>query len=352
MARSSIEIREIEGVDRWRAVLYGRAMPIDKNPPEWGVDPKFEDTAYRGRAVIDTEPLTNEYPPLSFDGRWAMLHIITGDARVVFEPDREVSSPQRIAEAFLAFARRGKLLEVTWSEGFVVIARWDGFRVRPGRGSDRGWTMKFKVLGYEQPREPEPREALHAGALASEMRRHASKIDKALSEYPPGMAPSFLDRVKESFGSAREGFSRVRQSMAAVGNLARAPAQMLGEITNLAESARNSLREARDQFDETAYEYQVQSQRYENIMRARAWKSSVAGPTDQAMDSLTALIRFAESLMVRPSKYIACKPGDSLARIAMRELGSYDSWTVIANANGIAGDRVPAGVSRLLIPEV
>lgn len=352
MARNSIEIKEIEGNERWGAVLYGRALPHDKNPPEWGVDPKFEDTVYRGSSIVTTEPLANDYPPLSFEGRWAQLHTITGDGRVVFTPDRDVATPQQIGQGFVLFAQRQKTVEITWSEGFVVIARWDGVRIKPGRGSDRHWSLKFRVLGFQRPPVVDTEGVLDPRSLLASMRSKARKLDGALGTYPPGMAPGFFDGLKESFGVARQAMARVRQSIAAVGSLARAPADTLNEITAMAESARNTLREAKDQIDDTAYEYRMANMRVHTIMDARAWKTSVVEPSDGSLDDLSALIRYIETLLSKPARYVAVAPGESLARVAQREMGDFELWREIAKANGLSSDRVPAGVSQLIIPEV
>lgn len=353
--RGTIEIREIEGAERWSAVLYGRAMPLNNTPPQFGAMGRYEDTNYRGKPTIDTEPLGVGFPPLVFSGRWGILHIRTNRSRVVFTPDQDVSSPQSICQAFKKFALRMKVCEVSWSGGELLVVRWDQFLYTTARrGPDREWSMHFTVLGDKAP-QPQPLDdMLTAKTAATQLSKAAHSLDDALTGYPNGLAPNFLERIKESMGAARQKLANLRSKIQGIADLARAPADVLNNLSALAEDARNTLIFAADSYDQVALETQIALHRTENAFSAAKWKGAVKDSTDTAVGSLNALLDYVDSLQVAENTYVACNPGDNLSKIAITQYGAgkSDLWTVIADANGLSAQIVPDGVTTLLIPAV
>jgi hypothetical protein len=351
----SFEIIEIEGQERWRAVLYGRAVPRGEQPIEWGVDARAEDTFFHGLPEGRTEPLGIGFPDLVFNGEWKQMHILTGDARVELSPpSSKYRSPHELCDLFEEFAARQKVLEITWSGGLHRVARWASFRAQPGRGPDRRWTMSFKVLARAQGKVPRLPVRLTAGSSLASLKKAAKGIDDALGDLPDGLQPSFMDKIREGFGNARQALADVRKKLHDVGDLARAPADVLREMTMLAQSARDTLKEASEIYDDTAYEYQVSIANAETMLRARSWKTRVLDAADGAMDGILALLDYLASQDVTPKRWVSVAAGDSLVKLAVREYGpgNGDLWKSIADANGLVSQIAPAGVSRLVIPEV
>ena len=350
--RHTLTIREIEGTRRWAATLNGRGRPHKSEAPEFGVLPKSEVTAYRGNAENKVEPISLEYPELTFSGRWDLLHFMSGDTWFDLSVDHDQSTPQHVCDFFELFASRNKVVEVTWSSGITRIATWAGFTYKLGRNEERHWTMKFKVLARQRVEPQESASPLTSkGALAS-LQNGALSLDAMLNTYPPGLAPSFLDQLKEKFGAARAKLAEVRAKVAGVAELARAPADVLNEITMVGETARDTLVGAIDSFESTAYEYQVQVHRAENLQSLRAYRAKVEEATAIIFDALFAMLDFIDSLTTKPLRYVNVAPGQSLARLSLLEYGSPEFWQKIAAANNINGQTVPAGVSRLIVPEV
>jgi hypothetical protein len=351
----SFEIAEVEGQERWRLVLSGRAIPRADQPMEWGVDARAEDTFFHGLPDGRTEPLGVGFPDLALAGEWKQLHLLTGDARVTLSPaSSQFRTPQQVCDAVEEFCARQKVVEITWSGGLYRIARWASFRASVGRGPDRRWTMSFKVLARAPAKSPRLPVRLTGSSSLAALSKAAHGLDDALGDLPPGLEPSFLDRIKEGFGRARQSLADLRKKIHDVGDLARMPADVLREMTMLAQSARNTLKEASDVYDDTAYEYQVAIKDGKTMLRARSWKTKVLDAGDESMDALLALLGFLAARDVTPKRFVLVLPGDSLVKLAIREYGpgNGELWRAVADANGLVSQLVPAGVTRLLIPEV
>jgi hypothetical protein len=352
--KPSLELAEIEGHSRTRVVLYGRAVPRAEQPPEWGVEGRAEDAFFHGVADGRTEPLGLGYPDLVVRGEWKQLHLLTGDARVVVTPAATLSTPQALCDFFEELCARQKVLEVTWSGGAHRVCRWASFKWQPGRGPDRRWTMTFKVLGrgIRKPATKSPTPT--AKSTNATLRKGARSLDDALGDLPPGLEPSFVDRVREAFGKARQACADLRKQLHDVGDYARAPADVLRELTMTAQSARNTLKEAASVYEDVAYEYQVAVRDAKTMLQARAWKTRVLDASDESMEGVLMLLDALTPQLGAVQRFAAVMPGDSLVKLANREYGSGmgELWRTIADANGLVSQLVPAGVTRVLIPEV
>lgn len=356
MPANSWEIHEIEGADRWRATLFGRARPKKDESPQFGVQPRAEDSFNRGQSEGRTEPLGLSYPDLTIGGEWKIGFFLTGDARVTFKPtapSRTNKTPQEVCDFFEEFAARQKTVQVTMSSGVVRICRWESFLWEFTRGGDRKWKIAWKVLGRGQAKPFELASPLTARTSLANLQRAALGLDKLLADYPGRMNPGFLESIHETAAKGREVLARTRQLLGAAGDLARAPASVWNDLTTLCEAGRETMVAIRDQFDATALEYQVLYARTEDLAKAHGWRASVKEQVNGNLDALFALLEYLDGKRATAKKYIPCQPGDSLVRIAIAQYGSGagSSWRRLADANGITGQTVPTGVTRLLIPE-
>lgn len=348
--RTSWEIRERSGAQRFSAVLYGRALPLKETNPIFGVIPQAERTLDRGSQTKRTEAMGVDWEPLVIAGHWKLAFLRSGDARVSVTPSRSISTPQEICDFFEIFARRQKELEVIWSGGVSRICDWDGFSWSPSIGPDRRWTMKFVVLGAGD-RQPSVGDPPLTGktALASLSASHLG-FDRVLADLPEGFEPGFLDSLRSVTDGARLALARTRQAISRAGDLARAPADALRDINSLAEQARGTLLSVHEAFEEVAYEYQVQTSRSEDLLKTRRWQSDLRSATDVNVDAILALLDAIDARLRSVDRYVSVLPGDSLVRLAQRVLGNGADWRKIADANGITGQTVPTGVTQVVIP--
>lgn len=349
---TSWEIRERTGATRMAAVLYGRALPLKDQSLLFGVQPKAERTLDRGARTKRTEALGVDWEPLVLTGHWKINFLRTGDARVDVTPRRAIETPQQLCDFFEAFASRQKEVDVIWSGGVARICDWDGFTYSPTIGPDRHWTMRFVVLGRgERPEVVTDTQITTRTSLADLTSAHMS-LDRALADIPDGLNPSFIDRLRETTDSARLALARTRQTLHRLGDLARAPADALRDLNNVAEAARDTLLEIGTVFEETAYEYQVQLSRSESLLQTRRWQSDVRRSADDGIDGVLAILDAIDARTRTADRYVPVSPGESLVRVAQRVYGaaSSGSWRTIADANGITGQLVPTGVTQLVIP--
>lgn len=349
-------IEEIEGAERWSVRLGGKALPMMATPLEFGVEPRGEITKLRGLAENHAEPLGLDFPPLQFGGRWTRMHLLTRDAAIGTSWAGPMVVPVEIAIQMEKFAARSKTCRVTWSGGFSRIATWvsGSFKAKPWRGSDIEWSIHMPVLALGESPEPDLPAALTPRQALSSQRTNAAALDQLLTGYPPGLAPTFVDRVLEAFGDARQALARVRTGLALVTDFARAPAQVLGALTTTIQTALNLLNDTKDAFDGVALEYRVQVSRSEDLLKAADWRNKVTASTNAMTDDLLALLAVTDAASKPVRRFVAVSVGESLARVAQRVYGpgSADLWPLLASANGIVGQQVPAGVGQLLVPEV
>jgi len=349
---TSWEIRERTGATRLSLALYGRALPLKDQSLLFGVLPKAERTLDRGARTKRTEALGVDWEPLVITGHWKQNFFRTGDARAEVSPRRAIETPQQLCDFVETFASRQKELDVIWSGGVARVCDWAGFQYSPTIGPDRRWTMRFEVLGRGDRPELVSDSPLNGRSSLAGLSAAHLDLDRALSDIPAGLNPSFIDSLRSVTDTARLGLARARQAIHRVGDLARAPADALRELNNVAAAARDTMLEIDSVFEDTAYEYQVQVSRSEDLLQTRRWQSDVRRSVDTGIDQILALLDAVDARLRNADTYVPVLPGESLVRVAQRVYGasSGPSWRTIADANGITGQLVPPGVTQLVIP--
>lgn len=353
--RTTLTIEEVEGAEsnRWSATLYGRALPKRDNPPKWGVQVEGEDTTPHGQSEATFEPVKITRPDLTFEGEWKLNALLTGDARAELTPDRLLRNPHDLCDWFESFAERSKVVDVTWTGGIVRRCRWVSATFEGTRGPDRKWSLAFRVLGRRTASGIVPVEdILTAKGVIGGLSKSAKAFDSSLLDYPAGLEPGFLERVHNAAGSFRAAGAKLRKSINAVGDLAKAPANVANELVGMARDVRATIAELRSTFDDVAIEYQVADANVRSITSARTWRTSLSSPLDDTADQTDGLLDQLERMTRRARRFVPVRVGESLVRIAQRELGAPELWTELASANGLIGQVVPAGVTSLLIPEL
>jgi hypothetical protein len=407
---TDVVIEEIEGADRIKVTLNGRALPQMDSPPEWGVRPMGEITNYRGRLKAYVEPTTVTYPDLKFVGAWKQLHFLTGAATIRTENAGFAGNPGTPHEAVQLFeqlARRGKRLLVTWSGGAQVECTFinGGFTWTPFKGVDRKWTMDFKVLAPgDAPTPTPPTRVLSVDEAITAFRNMAFALDRMMASAPKDlMNEGFFTRVRDSIKNARGKLAEMRKRIRELGDFAKQPAGIMREFNNLVHDVKATFRDARATYDDVAWEYQVVKQgpgvqlavetwdfvksgfdsgdgktsfektktffgaatKDEPLTAGKRrpvpigaafvvfrWRARMLASFDGVADALFSLESSIALVLPPPKKYISTSSGSSLYKIAVAQYGDAESWVLIADANGIVGPRVPDGMSQLVIPEL
>lgn len=354
--QSSWEIKEIEGADRWSAILQGRAVPMADTPPQFGVMNKNEDTSYHGRPSLVTEPVSVSFPDLSIEGRWGVNELRASRSLIAFAPNTyDTSTPMNACKAFEAFAARNKVCEVTWSAGITRICRWDKFVFGPlaKKGPDLHWEMHFIVLGRAVPPPPKVT-AMRKADVARALSSSAFGLDTALAGIPPGMLGSFASNIGSYFSTARQALAALRRAVDGVVDLATAPAQAVNALVSFGENARLTILSSIQAIDGVPFDYQVAFGRAELLGRAFTYTTNVRTAAQACMDPVLALLAYLDGRTNTVQRFLPVASGENLLRVAVRAYGPGNGarWVDIATANGLSSQIVPAGVSQLLIPAV
>lgn len=368
MPTNSIEIREVEGAERWGVVLRGRALPKRDDGLEFGSNWQAEDSFPHGQGSGTTEPIALQFPDIALKGEWKRNFLLAGDATIETHTGTQLRDPQAACNFLEAFARRGKVVEVTWSGGVRRICRWEGFTFGIGRGPDRTWNIKFKVLGASlqaQASVPRSTPRAHLQGLQSS----AGRLEEALAGKPASFTSgnifamvssilgavdqTYVDLVRGAFAAGLEQMAGLRRVLAQTIDLGRAPLDQWRQLEGLAKGAHASLLDGLGVLDSLPFEDRIEgvASAADAALRAQLWVDGIRSATDAQIDAILAVIDEAERRIGQTSvREVPVQPGDSIPRIVGRELGAGADWSAVAAQNGIAGQLVPPGVSTLRLP--
>ena len=245
------------------------------------------------------------------------------------------------------FARRGILRDVTPTPG-------RGYGVDPG-SSVGGLAKSFGtnvqiVLRWQWQGEGV---ALALGKSTPTAQELAGALSAASAGFGGALTDldaldgNLLSQLSDGIGKINAGITGLRGNLKAIGDMAKAPAKLANQALATARGLGNVLHDFDTTLHDTADEYGMVGTNYANLLKSKRTKGQLSNAMNDAMAATLAVIDALES---RRRKVVGVHPGQNLAEIAKRELGSADRWTEIASVNEIAGQLVPPGTFQVEIP--
>lgn len=351
MSNQFVRIEEIEGSDAQSLVLSGGALP--ERGAAWETKQVGSKHLPIGslratQAVTGVEHADTEmklYAEVPFIG--------PGDARMTNA--QQPRTPEDLADRLRNLQERGRQLRVTLG-AFVRIGRLAGCKVEP----TRGYSIDFLGLNappgmnceitltweWSSTDERTLATATLAGPdLAAGLSAFSGKLPTLMS--PDAWAEGIADQIRDGISSALSAVEKVKNLCRRVNSLVTMPARLANELLAAAKSAAKSLTELDELLTRTPDEVLPAGGGFPAQLRAKRAASDLRSGVG---DGMAAIVAVFDALAARRAREVGVRPGESLALVAKRELGSADRWPAIAALNEIAGQVVPPATFIVEVP--
>lgn len=352
MSNQYLRIEEIEGSDPISLTLSGGALPErgaayetkqigSKHIP---IGSKRATQAVTGVEHVDTE--MKLYVEVPFIG--------PGDVRATNA--QQPRSPEDLGDALRRLQERGRQLQVSLG-AFVRIGRLAGCKVEPTRGNEIDFLglrappgMNCEVtLTWEWSRLPDEKSSATATLagpdLAGGLSAFSAKLPTLMN--PSAWAEGIADQIRDGISGALSAVEKVKNLCRQVNNLATMPARLANELMAAAKSAAKSLSELDDLLTRCPDEVLPAAGGFPAQVRAKRAAGDLRAGVG---DGMAAVVAVFDALGARKAREVGVRPGESLALVAKRELGSADRWPAIAALNEIAGQVVPPATFIVEVP--
>lgn len=351
MTAQFVRIEETEGADPIGLVLSGGLLP------ERGVTYETKQLGARHMPIGSlraTQAVTGiEHQDTEFKIYAEVPYVGPGDARA--SGTAQPKTPEELTRLLRFFQERGRQVQVTVG-AFVRLGRLANVKAELTRGYSIDFTGKLCPPGmnaeitltweWSDAGERTPAVGTLGGSdLAGGLAAVSAKLPTLFA--PDAFLAEIADRVRDGISSALSSVERLKSVCRRVNDVATAPARIANELLSAAKSAARSLTELDDLLTRTPEEILPAGGGFPDLIRA----NRAAGDLRAGVgDGMAAVVAVFDALDARKSREVGVRPGESLALVAKRELGSADRWPAIAALNEIAGQTVPPATFIVEVP--
>ncbi len=352
MSNQFVRIEETEGSDPISLTLSGGVLP------EQGVAYETKQIGSKHipigslratQAVSGVEHLDTEmkfYVEVPFIG--------AGDVQATGVQGPPVT-PEGLAALLRRLQERGRQLRVTLGS-FVRDGRLVGCKVELTRGRELNFVGSRTPPGlnceisltweWAFAEKAKPASGVLAGPdLAGGLSAFSAKLPTLMS--PDAWAEGIADQIRDGISSCLSSVEQLKSLCRRVNNLVTMPARLANEILAAAKSAAKSLTELDDILTRCPDEILPAAGGFPAEVRAKRAAGDLRSAVGDGMDAVVAVF---DALGARKAREVGVRPGESLAVVAKRELGSADRWPAIAALNEISGQTVPPATFIVEVP--
>lgn len=339
----SLTIEEAGGSAR-SITLRGRSLPYQG--VSFGGTMRTNVTWYAGNPEATIQVLGPDLQPTQMEGMWKDRFLPEQFELSGFGDLDSLSTADALVRAFERFRAAGNELRVQW---FNVVRRGVLTDFTPTwiRPQDVRWEATFTWFAADTET---PVRAGYNPLPATDMLTATTEHDDALVLVPGNVSRDYSAEIVSRVNAVRQQAGAMFDYVRRAQNTAQMPLNLVQGCLSAADSLRAEAEDEVGRLTSIPYQYAQATDRVLAVFSCEAWRRDLA----KSADSLTATaLRTAEQFqrnLVPGSLAVVTVPGDmTLRQLSTLYYGSPDSWSIIADANGLVDSVVAAGVV-LVIP--
>lgn len=346
MAAEAFIIREVTG-SRRTVRLTGRALPY-QNVEFEGTQAHVQ-TWYPGNPVATLQLLGPREGNIDLTGTWKTSKLVGAVQLEGFDDipnDGGTVTAEDLVQVFHRLRIAGNTIDLRWGPEVRrgIISR---FTPNYARVEDIAWSLEF--VPSQRGDTPTFRAALNIDP-AQETQASMNDLSDAAADEPPNLIERARDTVRSGVDAMRIGVASFTQGVArlqSTANVATARYQQLRSITN---QIQQSARALSNGTVDLPYTELLQIDDVIEVLRVEDWRLSTRRNTRRTAAAATrGRNTIGERATPGALATVTVRENQTLRQLALEFYGSADSWTLIADANGIVGSYVEPG-TVLVIP--
>jgi hypothetical protein len=340
MAAEAFIIRELTGSQR-EVQLIGRTLPY--RPVEFAGTQHYVQRWYPGNRRATLQVLGAREQETEIRGTWKDRFML-GNVRMTGFPDlldaQNNTTAEGLAEAFQRLRIAGNTIEVRWGPE-VRVGILAGFTPNYQRVEDIEWTARFVWSELGERRAPR---AAETPPTSEDIQDVMNALDDTLADDPTDAQPEEVSRISALGSALRVGISAITKGLAEVQTTANAATARLQQIQSATKVVIDAGRGLKNGTLDLPYVDLLPTDDVKSILSAEVWKRQLGFETGQAQaDTIKARDGVEDDAVPGVLAVVTVRENQTLRTLALDYYGNADSWTTIADANGITGSQVAAG---------
>lgn len=340
MVAEAFVIRELTGTQR-EVELINRALPY--RPAEWGGNQHYVQHWYPGNRVATIQVLGPREKNLELKGTWKTRFIGNDVFTTGFDefiPVGEQATAETLTQVFHSLRIAGNLLEVRWGPE-VRRGILSDFNPNYQRVEDVEWTMTF-VWSQRDAREA-PRASIVRDSVEP-VRTAMNNLDDTLATQPIGLNEGPLSAITDAVNFVRQGVTAFTAAVVQVQGAAAVTRARVQQLQTIARQIADGVRAIQEDTVDLPYTDFLPIDDVDSVFDVEVWRRQL-GIDARTVDAetLRTLQRIEDDAIPEAIATIAIQQDTTLRALAQQYYGDADSWTLIANANGLIRSVVEAG---------
>lgn len=345
-------IRELEGSQR-TIELRNRALPYQEI--EWPGEQLTVKRWYPGNRVATIQVLGPRESDLEVRGFWKSRYI-SSDVRLIGFDDIEATALARgdefpgfippiyfaedLREAFSRIRISGNTVQVNWGPE-VRRGILTNFAPKYDRIEDIAWTATFT---WSQRGE---RPALRASDVEDEqveILEAMNAIDDTLAQQPPDISPDAAETIRSNATVLRESVLAFTQTLSDIQTTATTTTQDFQALQALSSRVVQAGQALRGSTTNAPYVDLLPIDTVSLVTETEVWRRTIGRDSTRVQSSaVQATNRVRQRAVPDIQQTVVVRQNETLRTLAQRFYANADSWTVIADANGLTTSLVDPG---------
>ncbi len=240
-----------------------------------------------------------------------------------------------------SFSRRGILRNVTPTpnRGYSVDILTG--KQGPTAGANVGLKLKWEWSGEGIDASPVPI-PISGDEASGKLADAGARLAVSVPEDP--FEPDLFSSLDSLARKMQKGIGDLRKDLKGLGDLAKAPAKALNKLEASCRALGNVTNDFHETLSSVGDEYKAANAGLGALLHAKRACGDAKAAGNAVSEALAAVF---DAIASRKARLIGCRPGQSLAELAAKELGNAELGAALAEQNEITGAIVPKGVYSL-----